>query len=216
MQQAFKTMMGPMSSEKSPFSNPGFNNAAFSPQSPFPFPTPQTSTTSTSPSPVASKTQVDVPATKVEATRLTEVNSKTEIEEEPKRYAFVDVSPEEILEKDPFKSSEELKETKPTANAQNTEEVSQNGAAAKGDAQVYNEQTNSKKAGSVLSVEALEKMMEDPTVQNMVFPYLPEEMRDPTTFKWMLQNPQYRQQLEDMLKICRRRRDIERKKGLIR
>ncbi|XP_052189682.1 protein TIC 40, chloroplastic isoform X2 [Diospyros lotus] len=52
---------------------------------------------------------------------------------------------------------------------------------------------------SVLSVEALEKMMEDPTVQKMVYPYLPEEMRNPDTFKWMLQNPQYRQQLEDML-----------------
>jgi len=41
--------------------------------------------------------------------------------------------------------------------------------------------------------------MEDPTVQTMVFPYLPEEMRNPTTFKWMLQNPLYRQQLQDML-----------------
>ncbi|KAJ6368096.1 hypothetical protein OIU78_000636 [Salix suchowensis] len=51
----------------------------------------------------------------------------------------------------------------------------------------------------LLSVEALEKMMEDPTMQKMVYPYLPEEMRNPTTFKWMLQNPQYRQQLEDML-----------------
>nr|AFK40076.1 unknown [Lotus japonicus] len=52
---------------------------------------------------------------------------------------------------------------------------------------------------SVLSVDALEKMMDDPTVQKMVFPYLPEEMRNPTTFKWVLQNPQYRQQLEEML-----------------
>ncbi|PIA60365.1 hypothetical protein AQUCO_00300099v1 [Aquilegia coerulea] len=199
MQQAFKTMMGSMSSEKSPFSNPAFNNPAFSPGSPFPFPAPPTSTTSTSPSPVASKpaVTVDVPATKVEATQATEVNSKTEIKEEPKRYAFVDVSPEEIVEKDPFKSSKELKETKATTNAQNTEEVSRNGAATKGDAGAYSEQSNSTR--SVLSVEALEKMMEDPTVQNMVFPYLPEEMRDPTTFKWMLQNPQYRQQLEDML-----------------
>lgn len=50
-----------------------------------------------------------------------------------------------------------------------------------------------------MSVDALEKMMEDPTVQKMVYPYLPEEMRNPTTFKWMLQNPQYRQQLQDML-----------------
>ncbi|PKI77350.1 hypothetical protein CRG98_002295 [Punica granatum] len=41
--------------------------------------------------------------------------------------------------------------------------------------------------------------MEDPTVQKMVYPHLPEEMRNPETFKWMLQNPQYRQQLEEML-----------------
>ncbi|KAL6318366.1 hypothetical protein AAG906_039458 [Vitis piasezkii] len=54
-------------------------------------------------------------------------------------------------------------------------------------------------ANPFLSVDALEKMMEDPTVQKMVYPYLPEEMRNPTTFKWMLQNPQYRQQLQDML-----------------
>jgi len=48
-------------------------------------------------------------------------------------------------------------------------------------------------------VEALEAMMEDPAMQKMVYPYLPEEMRNPTTFKWMLQNPEYRQQLQDML-----------------
>jgi hypothetical protein len=29
--------------------------------------------------------------------------------------------------------------------------------------------------------------------------YLPEEMRNPDSFKWMLQNPMYRQQLQDML-----------------
>ncbi|CAI8605493.1 unnamed protein product [Vicia faba] len=29
--------------------------------------------------------------------------------------------------------------------------------------------------------------------------YLPEEMRKPSTFKWMLQNPEYRQRLEEMI-----------------
>ncbi len=33
----------------------------------------------------------------------------------------------------------------------------------------------------------------------MVYPYLPEEMRNPDTFKWMMQNPIYRKQMEDML-----------------
>ncbi|CAM6082418.1 unnamed protein product [Calypogeia fissa] len=55
------------------------------------------------------------------------------------------------------------------------------------------------KSKNLFSVEALERMMEDPTVQKMVYPYLPEEMRNPATFKWMMQNPQYRQQLQDML-----------------
>ncbi|GJP66889.1 hypothetical protein CLOP_g23769 [Closterium sp. NIES-67] len=50
-----------------------------------------------------------------------------------------------------------------------------------------------------MTVEALEKMLEDPMVQKMIFPYLPEEMRDPATFKWMMQSPMYRQQLEGML-----------------
>ncbi|CAI8590345.1 unnamed protein product [Vicia faba] len=36
-------------------------------------------------------------------------------------------------------------------------------------------------------------------LQKMVYPYLPEEMRKPSTFKWMLQNPEYRQRLEEML-----------------
>ncbi|KAI3515952.1 hypothetical protein L1887_14859 [Cichorium endivia] len=42
-----------------------------------------------------------------------------------------------------------------------------------------------------MSVEALEKMMEDPAVQKMVYPYLPEEMSNPTSFKWMLHNSYY-------------------------
>ncbi|XP_042981625.1 protein TIC 40, chloroplastic-like isoform X2 [Carya illinoinensis] len=42
-------------------------------------------------------------------------------------------------------------------------------------------------------------MMEDPAVQKLVYPHLPEELRNPDTFNWMLQNPQYRQQLEEMI-----------------
>ncbi|KAE9454907.1 hypothetical protein C3L33_13195, partial [Rhododendron williamsianum] len=77
--------------------------------------------------------------------------------------------------------------------------VSQNGAASTPGFGAPSDGSSSQKTSSPLSVEALEKMMEDPTVQKMVYPYLPEEMRNPTTFKWMLQNPQYRQQLEGML-----------------
>ena len=33
----------------------------------------------------------------------------------------------------------------------------------------------------------------------MLHPYLPEGMRNPETFEWMLSNPEYRAQLEGML-----------------
>ena len=36
-------------------------------------------------------------------------------------------------------------------------------------------------------------------MQEMLYPYLPEGMRNPQTFEWMLSNPEYRQQLEQML-----------------
>eukprot|EP00899_Mesostigma_viride_P004648 jgi/Mesvir1/14184/Mv09641-RA.1 len=67
------------------------------------------------------------------------------------------------------------------------------------DAEVINDGTAGGKAKSGITIEALEKMMEDPVVQRMVYPHLPEEMRNPATFKWMLQNPEYRRQLESML-----------------
>ncbi len=36
-------------------------------------------------------------------------------------------------------------------------------------------------------------------MQKMIYPYLPEGMRNPQTFEWMLQNPATRAQLETML-----------------
>ncbi|KAJ9147265.1 hypothetical protein P3X46_029442 [Hevea brasiliensis] len=214
MQQAFKTMMNQMNTQNNQFTNP-----AVSPGSPFPFPippasgptsspsyqTPSASGAATSPSyptssppPVASQSTitVDVPETKVEATPVTDAKDESEIKKEPKKYAFVDVSPEETFPKSPFISDEDISGTSSSKDAQFAKEVSQNGAASNQDSSAsYGSQSTRPR----LSVEALEKMMEDPTVQKMVYPYLPEEMRNPSTFKWMLQNPQYRQQLEDML-----------------
>lgn len=42
-------------------------------------------------------------------------------------------------------------------------------------------------------------MLKNPEMQKMLYPYLPEPMRNPETFEWMLSNPEYRQQLESML-----------------
>ncbi|XP_010930575.2 protein TIC 40, chloroplastic [Elaeis guineensis] len=192
MQQAFNTMMNQAAQQTGQF-----NNSAFSPGSPFPFPAaPASAPTTSLPSQathVASQpvVTVDVPATKVEATPPTEVGNETETKKEPKKYAFVDVSQEEILQKESTEPS--------TESIYSEKEVSPNGAVINQDKSASSEQSQSRKSEAGISVEALEKMMEDPTVQKMVYPYLPEEMRNPTTFKMMLQNPQYRQQLQDML-----------------
>ncbi|EOY03911.1 Hydroxyproline-rich glycoprotein family protein isoform 4, partial [Theobroma cacao] len=185
MQQAFKTMMGQMNTQ-----NNQFSNAAFPLGSPFPFPAPPSPGPVTSPSPSSqTAVTVDVPATKVEAAPATapatEVKSETETAE-PKKYAFVDVSPEETVQKSAFEDAAGI------SSSNNTQ-------FPKDDAGAFGGSQSTGSADPALSVDALEKMMEDPTVQKMVYPYLPEEMRNPETFKWMLQNPQYRQQLQDML-----------------
>jgi hypothetical protein len=43
------------------------------------------------------------------------------------------------------------------------------------------------------------EMLKDPKMQEMLYPYLPEPMRNPQTFEWMLNNPEYRTQLEQMI-----------------
>ncbi|KAJ6797359.1 protein TIC 40, chloroplastic-like [Iris pallida] len=225
LQQAFKTVMGQAAPQNGQHSNtafpPGspfpfpsaspsassgsspsqFRNTAFPPGSPFPFPAASpTASSGLSPSQVAPRpgVQIDIPATKVESAPPTRVRDEPEIKKEPKKYAFVDVSQEEVLKRD----AEYLEESTATSSFNNVhaeKEVSSNGATFRQQTNSSTEQSQSSDKSSGLSVEALEKMMEDPTVQKMVYPYLPEEMRNPTTFKWMLQNPQYRQQLQDLL-----------------
>ncbi|XP_004500418.1 protein TIC 40, chloroplastic [Cicer arietinum] len=205
MQQAFKTMMGQMNTQNNPF-----DSAAFSPGSPFPFPMPSSSGPAAPASSAGTQSQstsartasqstvtVDIPATKVEAAPSTNAKDEVEVKNEPKKIGFVDVSPEESVQKSPFESFKDVDESSSFKEARAPAEAFQNGAPSN---QGFGNSPGSQSGGkSVLSVEALEKMMEDPTVQKMVYPYLPEEMRNPSTFKWMLQNPQYRQQLEEML-----------------
>jgi len=49
------------------------------------------------------------------------------------------------------------------------------------------------------TLDMLERMLDDPNMAESVKPYLPEGMKDPETFKSMMKNPMYRQQLEQML-----------------
>ncbi|XP_075482862.1 protein TIC 40, chloroplastic-like isoform X1 [Primulina tabacum] len=192
MEQALKTWTQQMNTQNNPY-----GNAAFSPGLSFPFPlptipTPDSSRTST---PVVSQAfTVDVPVKKVEDPPSVSVDHSVETEKGPKKYAFVDVTPEETVQKNAFVGYKESTQT----YSQPSEPVYQNGLATKFETGTQ-EGFSTGKANPLLSVDALEKMMEDPTVQKMVYPYLPEEMRNPSTFKWMLQNPQYRQQLQDML-----------------
>ncbi|CAA7404608.1 unnamed protein product [Spirodela intermedia] len=193
MKQAMNTLMGQMAA-----GNRESKNSGFSPGSPYAFPSgPFPSQMATSPVRDASQPTpaIDIPSAKVEATTATAARSDTDKVDEPKRYAFVDVSPEEISHKD--SSTDSNASVKP--EVVDSVSVSSNGSTFRPDQSYSKEQSQSRKTSPLLSVDALEKMMEDPTVQKMVYPYLPEEMRNPTTFKWMLQNPEYRQQLQDML-----------------
>ncbi|KNA10180.1 hypothetical protein SOVF_146780 [Spinacia oleracea] len=212
MQVAVSTMMGQMGPKDNQFSNAGFSTGL-----PFPFPPPPTSGPSssgfpyqqpstfssapnraTTPSPAASgaTVTVDASATETESLRPAVVKDEAETKAEAKRSAFVDVSPEETFQNTAFENYNDSSSATSSENAKFAEVV-QDGATSK---ESTSEQAQStRNNGSLLSVDTLEKMMEDPTVQQMVFPHLPEEMRDPATFKWMLQNPVYRQQLQEML-----------------
>ncbi|XP_078433203.1 hydroxyproline-rich glycoprotein family protein [Wolffia australiana] len=189
MKQAMNTLMGQMAAGNKDFKKPGFTPGPTYPFPSAPFPPQMATSPAASASPSASV--IDTPLKKVETKTVTEVKVDKEKPEEPKRYSFVDVSPEEISQREPPVDS----------NVSVTPEVVSNGSSAKPNASDSQEQYQSRsgKGPSLLSVDALEKMMEDPTVQKMVYPYLPEEMRNPTTFKWMLQNPEYREQLQEML-----------------
>ncbi|OIW14118.1 hypothetical protein TanjilG_21258 [Lupinus angustifolius] len=177
MQQAFKTMMGQMN----PQSNP-FDSAAFSGGSPFPFPMPSPSVSGpAAPTSFAgtqyqapsastasrSSVTVDLSATKVEAAPATNVKDEVEVKNEPKKIAFVDVSPEETVQKSPFESFKD-EGASSFKEAQVIQQASQNGAPFnQGFGNTSGSQSTQK---SPLSVDALEKMMEDPTVQKMVYP----------------------------------------------
>ncbi|KAI8467314.1 MAG: hypothetical protein J3K34DRAFT_38776 [Monoraphidium minutum] len=45
----------------------------------------------------------------------------------------------------------------------------------------------------------MEQMLRDPNMQKMLYPYLPEPMRNPDSIEWMLNTPEVRKQLEQTL-----------------
>ncbi|KAM0001280.1 hypothetical protein Hdeb2414_s0383g00881871 [Helianthus debilis subsp. tardiflorus] len=134
---------------------------------------------------------VDVPPTKTKPTESKDDNESTK---EPKKSAFVDVSPEETL-KTSFEKLEESPEAESPKDSEFANQASENGSAFKLMDSAFKlmdspsegpSSTGTKING--MSVEALDKMMHDPTVQKTIYPYLPEEMRNPTSFEWLLQH----------------------------
>ncbi|CAH9082437.1 unnamed protein product [Cuscuta epithymum] len=125
-----------------------------------------------------------------------DVNDETRYAEDgPQKIAFMDVSPEETLKKSDFENYMDISVTNPS----NPNRESVNGNASSSKSGTFQSSSSPGKPSPFLTVEALEKMMENPDLQKMIYPSLPDEMRNPETMKWILQNPQYRQQLEDML-----------------
>lgn len=45
----------------------------------------------------------------------------------------------------------------------------------------------------------MESLLRDPKMQEAMYQYLPENMRNKETFEWMMSNPQYREQLKEMM-----------------
>lgn len=52
--------------------------------------------------------------------------------------------------------------------------------------------------------DLMDQFFRDPNMQQLLYKYLPEPMRNPQTFEWMLSNPEYRKQLEGMMEqqVC--------------
>ncbi|PON37327.1 Protein TIC [Parasponia andersonii] len=170
MQQAFKNLMGQMDTQNNQFSNAVFSPG---PGTPFPFPSASSPRPASSPPPASTQPSVtvDVAATRVEAAPATRTNDEPELKKEPKKIAFVDVSPEETKQESPFESSlKDVADKSSPRDRQVVEEVSQNGTTPNLGFGAPKESQSTTGKGSTISVEALEKMMEDPTVQKMVYP----------------------------------------------
>ncbi|KAH9330539.1 hypothetical protein KI387_002647, partial [Taxus chinensis] len=206
MQQFFKNVMGQATPGSSQFGGMAMPPGSGFPIPPFPAP-PETR--------FSSAQTVDVSATEVtnqstEVNRVAEVKSGAAEEKvgaaekkvKPKKPAFFDVSPEEVSNLNAYGVKQDsIENNAPKTTHFQDPTLSQGQTFTQADAWAASRSSQSTgNAGPTLTVEALEKMMEDPSVQKMVYPYLPQEMQNPDTFKWMMQNPQYRQQLEEMLK----------------
>ena len=59
--------------------------------------------------------------------------------------------------------------------------------------------SSSSESGSKFSSTMVDSFFRDPSVQQMLYEHLPEPMRNPETFEWVLNNPENRKQLEKLI-----------------
>ncbi|CAK0787556.1 hypothetical protein CVIRNUC_010778 [Coccomyxa viridis] len=81
-----------------------------------------------------------------------------------------------------------------------------NGASSSGaqagdfkQAEVMGEAGGAAGEGNKFTADLMDQFFRDPNMQQLLYKYLPEPMRNPQTFEWMLSNPEYRKQLEAMM-----------------
>ncbi|GAQ87531.1 chloroplast inner envelope translocon [Klebsormidium nitens] len=190
-QPGFNPMGGPGSNPfgmpggagPNPFNFPGMPPMPPPPSGPQP---PKATVTDTTATPVQPAPKAKQPAT--QAAQPAAAAKAEESTVKPKRASFRDVNQEELKIEE-----QKIKEEPTRANFQEAEVINEGTSTSGGAA------FGSGASGSNMTVDMLEKMMDDPMVQQMVYPHLPEEMRNPETFKWMMQHPMYRQQMEEML-----------------
>ena len=65
--------------------------------------------------------------------------------------------------------------------------------------QVMGEAGEAAGQGNKFTADLMDQFFKDPNMQQLLYKYLPEPMRNPQTFEWMLSNPEYRKQLEAMM-----------------
>ena len=65
--------------------------------------------------------------------------------------------------------------------------------------QVMGEAGETAGEGNKFTADLMDQFFRDPNMQQLLYKYLPEPMRNPQTFEWMLSNPEYRKQLEAMM-----------------
>ncbi|KAL0314164.1 UNVERIFIED_CONTAM: tRNA (guanine(37)-N1)-methyltransferase 1 [Sesamum angustifolium] len=200
--------------------NNPFGNAAFSPGSPFPFPpaAAPTSDTSRISTPVtAQAATVDVPATKVEDPPSIPVKENIEPRRNQRNLLLLmfpqkkhsrklplraiknrsrwihQMIPNQFLKMAWEASQELVLQNVPPPLRCITEKLIYDGCFCNEFDSAYWYSKPSIVSGSFGENDGRSNSTKDG--------YLPEEMRNPATFKWMLQNPQYRQQLQDMLNL---------------